>query len=900
MGGASKLLVLLSTPFPRLYPRSSLFRVARRSQVPLTSLPAVAGPQHRVPSSSYHPRRGFLLRAAEQMHTQASIRVDRGESSLSPPPSHSASFHQWPEWLKLVEHLTAGGYVGRPVCPARGDDHDDSFSVPGELPPDFGKLTNACLLYARERPDLLRSLSKKDIEAVVENGSPFLFKNALNSVRRMKSFIGSEASDVLQTEQACTIDVMRYLLSYACNSLTSTGGDETRCSGLVESSVRNLLCELVKISEGSNFIDSTAQHGTFGFQQSPKPLRQNVEMKRGDWICPKCNFMNFARNMKCLECDEARPKRQLSSGEWECPQCNFFNYGRNMTCLRCDCKCPGEISSSRKPSIEQLLNSGNTDRAEIERRLAENDEKAERWFSKVSQLDDSSDLSSAIADEDFPEIMPLRKGTNRFVISNRKTPLERRLADVQYRRNLGNEASYMGNDSPGRIGSDKMSEPAISQTLDRIFGSSSATSGTNSTAASETSKDTGHQLVSGKPSAIQCDFTSPQRRDSGSGSFVPLPGDMFHKKPSTEVQRTSDKVDFATVKADKLREGVPRVSGSGKANESLRSGDFYNLSGSETVTDQSLSKTVKDSSVLTERWSRRSVQLPDVANLQSATLNNDIPKNMPMHEQESRFDISNERENSVASPHYKRRIAMDQADNSNFVPFVPFPPDYFARKDKQPEAGSSTGKSVPEVSASVAVGNDKSTPQKIEENKFGYYNLGGGSNIGQTGGGTWNRGFSGTNLDQRKVAQQTNNEWNNNPASPSAAFPREISADAASGSGNLNRQVENPQRMTESWNRGFSGKSLEGSAVTEPDPLDMSEEAKAQRWFRRVAQIKDISELSKIPDEDFPEIMPMRKGVNRFVVSKRKTPLERRLTSPQYRRNLPIVSSEPGKDSSQD
>jgi hypothetical protein len=29
---------------------------------------------------------------------------------------------------------------------------------------------------------------------------------------------------------------------------------------------------------------------------------------------------NFARNVKCLECEEARPKRQLTGGEWECPQ----------------------------------------------------------------------------------------------------------------------------------------------------------------------------------------------------------------------------------------------------------------------------------------------------------------------------------------------------------------------------------------------------------------------------------------------------------------------------------------------------------------------------------------------------------------------------------------------------
>ncbi|KAL0383304.1 UNVERIFIED_CONTAM: Zinc finger protein VAR3, chloroplastic [Sesamum calycinum] len=112
---------------------------------------------------------------------------------------------------------------------------------------------------------------------------------------------------------------------------------------------------------------------------------------------------------------------------------------------------------------------------------------------------------------------------------------------------------------------------------------------------------------------------------------------------------------------------------------------------------------------------------------------------------------------------------------------------------------------------------------------------------------------------------------------------------------NQPKSSANSQFSGENIRSSWTGKSLEGSAVKEPDPLDMSEEAKAERWFKRVAQIKDISELSQIPDEDFPSIMPMRKGVNRFVVSKRKTPLERRLTSQQYRRNLPIVSSVPVK-----
>ncbi|KAL6213312.1 hypothetical protein ACLB2K_012759 [Fragaria x ananassa] len=69
----------------------------------------------------------------------------------------------------------------------------------------------------------------------------------------------------------------------------------------------------------------------------------------------------------------------------------------------------------------------------------------------------------------------------------------------------------------------------------------------------------------------------------------------------------------------------------------------------------------------------------------------------------------------------------------------------------------------------------------------------------------------------------------------------------------------------------WTGKSLEGSAVKEPNPLDMSEEAKAERWFKRVAQVEDISELSQIPDEDFPSIMPMHKGVNRKTMVAEKS-----------------------------
>ncbi|MED6215648.1 Zinc finger protein var3, chloroplastic, partial [Stylosanthes scabra] len=61
---------------------------------------------------------------------------------------------------------------------------------------------------------------------------------------------------------------------------------------------------------------------------------------------------------------------------------------------------------------------------------------------------------------------------------------------------------------------------------------------------------------------------------------------------------------------------------------------------------------------------------------------------MPMRKGENRFVVSKKKDRSLTSPAYKRRLAMEQSgNNTNFVPFVPFPPDYFAKKDKQPENG---------------------------------------------------------------------------------------------------------------------------------------------------------------------------------------------------------------------
>jgi rubredoxin len=56
-----------------------------------------------------------------------------------------------------------------------------------------------------------------------------------------------------------------------------------------------------------------------------RPGITDIEMKKGDWLCPRCKIIIFARNTTCIQCYEKRPKRPLNPGEWDCPVCNFIN-----------------------------------------------------------------------------------------------------------------------------------------------------------------------------------------------------------------------------------------------------------------------------------------------------------------------------------------------------------------------------------------------------------------------------------------------------------------------------------------------------------------------------------------------------------------------------------------------
>ncbi|CAA0839418.1 Zinc finger protein VAR3- chloroplastic [Striga hermonthica] len=639
MGSATRFTALLTVPMPPIRPSLIIFcrRLSALSFAP--RLPPTL--------SSSSPSKTQITHLVNSLHSQS--------SSTSAYTVHSTADqnHPWPEWTNFLNILSSGQRIEDKGIPP-----EDAFVVYEELSDDFVRSAATCIAFAHARPNLLGLLSRRDIEAVVSNGTPFLFKSALDSARRMRAFLGTGETNVSELDKANTIDLMKYILSYASNPTVSSERKGLYSKELVYSSVRKLLHELGTVCSG------VPTGYTPVSRQTQKPYGQNIEMKRGDWICPKCNFMNFAKNMKCLECEGSRPKRQLTGGEWDCPQCNFFNYGRNFACLRCDCRRPGApLSTDSTSQLNSVHNNYFPNKTNTDNERSKN---AQQWFSKISKLNSANSTDNAALNE---------------------------------------RASPMDN------------------------------------------------------------IRHSQYSEAKNGNFQ-----------------------------NQGREGEAEKS---------------------------------------ERWFEKMSELHNVKDLPSAVLEEDFPETMPMLKGESRFVVGKKKDPSLTSSKNKQP-AMDQANGTNFVPFVPFPPGYFARKDN--DADRPPSRDLPEVK--------KGDPKTINLE---------------------NSNFSSGVHDQPSSPTSESTEQNN-------VGPR---------------------------NGGYcAGKSLEGSSVKESDPLDMSEEAINERWFRRAAQIKDISELSQIPDEDFPPIMPMLKGVNRFVVSKRKTPLERRLTSQKYKRNLPIVSSESVKKES--
>jgi ERI1 exoribonuclease 2 len=67
-----------------------------------------------------------------------------------------------------------------------------------------------------------------------------------------------------------------------------------------------------------------------------------VELKPGDWLCPRCRFANFASRDRCYDCGSARPGEAavMKRGDWVCGKCGGHNFARRRSCFQCDAARP--------------------------------------------------------------------------------------------------------------------------------------------------------------------------------------------------------------------------------------------------------------------------------------------------------------------------------------------------------------------------------------------------------------------------------------------------------------------------------------------------------------------------------------------------------------------------------
>ncbi|XP_019423072.1 PREDICTED: uncharacterized protein LOC109332541 [Lupinus angustifolius] len=362
--------------------------------------------------------------------------------------------HPWPEWVQLMERLVHQNYfdhrrkdedqlvqeLGFDVSDAVGDDYGgDSGGV--DFTKDFKSVHAACINFGKDRFDIFRSLSRKDIQILVGYGCPNADKKVVFSAKLLRKHVHLDEGDVCSScslrntceraylitnkeDEARTIDIMRLLLTFGFDPIN---GSVTNKLLLKQKSlrtvVRKLLHEVVKLSSvpiDPNLTPPVIRKPPPKVKQPPptpkrRVGRDDVEMKKGDWLCPKCDFMNFAKNNICLQCDAKRPKRQLLPGEWECPECNFLNYRRNMVCFHCECKRPhDEFHLENKMQDKKYSSEGRLDK------ISSRQEVSNAWnFDFDDNESDGADVAAFeyadahARDKDFPSDNQAQHGNHR-------------------------------------------------------------------------------------------------------------------------------------------------------------------------------------------------------------------------------------------------------------------------------------------------------------------------------------------------------------------------------------------------------------------------------------------------------------------------------------------------------
>uniref|UniRef100_A0A2P2IWN0 Zinc finger protein VAR3ic n=2 Tax=Rhizophora mucronata TaxID=61149 RepID=A0A2P2IWN0_RHIMU len=299
-----------------------------------------------------------------------SIVTDKPEANIT-----SLQPHPWPEWVTFVDRLKTRGYFA--PSPAKDNiSTADYAAVSNDVYVEISQLKDACLSFARDRYDIFKSLSVPNIQTAVEVGCPNLFRKVVNSAKRLRAYAKLDEGDVCgacnlrgscdrayvmlkdSEADARTVDIVRILLSYALDPLVVSGEKRAPGGEIVEEAARKLLAELIELSERAPDPALQRVAVTFSSQKERDvnfgdiKLSQNSDMKMGDWMCPKCNFLNFARNKRCLKCKEEGPKgavvdgMELKKGDWICPKCNFMNFWKNIECKQCKVAGPRMANSN--------------------------------------------------------------------------------------------------------------------------------------------------------------------------------------------------------------------------------------------------------------------------------------------------------------------------------------------------------------------------------------------------------------------------------------------------------------------------------------------------------------------------------------------------------------------------
>ncbi|KVH99158.1 hypothetical protein Ccrd_022610 [Cynara cardunculus var. scolymus] len=271
MFGSSSRLFLLNGPLSLLHHRpSTLLRLPHRHT--LTCLPQ---PLSTVPHCHLLQSRAnshFLIKSSQQLHSQSTGNTLQDENHVPADANLVPPSHPWPELLEFLESISNSCYY------ELSRNMKDEF-VPNEsLPMEFVDAACSCLGFAHDRSDILGWLPKDDIQVLIDGGAPFLFKNALETERRMKSFLqGEDSNDVRM------VDLMKYILSYASNPIIYP---ERNIREATESSARNLLREMTNFScKGAalSLPDMEKFNGAFRAEEdeeAPRNLEPYNKMKR--------------------------------------------------------------------------------------------------------------------------------------------------------------------------------------------------------------------------------------------------------------------------------------------------------------------------------------------------------------------------------------------------------------------------------------------------------------------------------------------------------------------------------------------------------------------------------------------------------------------------------------------